>query len=291
MTSKVNIITTVSAWPEALEAQRYLINKYSKEACNFIGVIDTSPNPNPWNLWDPELRDRAKEIAHEYCDEVIMMPEELHSDRRKIFPTTNVSKAKFSNERASDVLQFIFEKRVMNANTPCLILDSDMFPIAPFSLMDSLVSKSIRGVIQHRSGSFKRQVKYYWNGLSMFEPTKLKYLEDFSFDCGKVRGLKVDTGGQSHWGIKKIEETGLQETLGYIKHLSSLNWSINEFRGSIPSRMKQFIMDDDRNQSKKIYSEIYDESFLHFRAGSNWREESVDVVRDRNRKFLESCFE
>ena len=46
MTKRVTIITTVSAWPEALEAQKFLLEKYCKDDFNFVTVIDTSPNPN-----------------------------------------------------------------------------------------------------------------------------------------------------------------------------------------------------------------------------------------------------
>jgi hypothetical protein len=291
MNKKVNVITTVSAWPEALEVQRHLLDRYSKDAFNFISVIDTSSNPNPWNLWDPELRQKAINIAHEYCDEVIMMPEELHYDRQKLFPNTKVSKAKFSNERAADALQFVFNARIQNSFNPCFILDSDMFPIAPFSIIDSLVTTSIRGVLQNRNGRFNRQIEYYWNGILMFDPHRLKYLEDFSFDCGKVRGLKVDTGGQSYWWMKKMEDAGLHSELGFIKHFSSLNWSLNDFRGVIPSAIRRFLLGDDRNKFGKIYAEIYDETFLHFRAGSNWREEAIDVVQRRNREFIKSCLD
>jgi len=145
--------------------------------------------------------------------------------------------------------------------------------------------------MQNRKGKFGRQVKYYWNGLLMFDPLNLQYLEDFSFDCGKVRGIKVDTGGQSYWWIKKIEENGLEVTLGYINHLSSLNWRINDFEAFIPEGIRQFILKDDRNQAGKMYSEIYDQTFLHFRAGSNWREESAQVVKERNYRFLKSCMQ
>ena len=291
MRDKINIITTVSAWPEALQAQRYLLNRYSAESFNFIGVIDTSPTPNPWNLWDPKLRGIAEKIAQEFCDEVIMMPEELHFNRRKLFPATKVSKAKYSNERAADVLQFVFEKKILNSTTPTLILDSDMFPIGTFSITKSLDLNSIRGVIQNRKGRFGRDVKYYWNGILMFDPPRLQYLEDFSFDCGKVLGSKVDTGGHSYWWIKKIEEAGLYGELGFINHFSSLNWQINDFKGNLPEGIRQFIMNDDRNRGGKVYSEIYDQTFLHYRAGSNWREESPQVVQDRNQIFFNSCMQ
>jgi len=289
MRQKINIITAVSAWPQALEAQRHLLDRYSKDSFNFIGVIDTSPKPNPWNLWDPKLRGIAEKIAEEFCDEVVMMPEELHLNRRKLFPNTKVFKAKFSNERAADVLQFIFEKKILNSATPTLILDSDMFPIAPFSIIKSMESNSIRGVIQNRKGRFKREVKYYWNGILMFDPPRLQFLEDYSFDCGKVLGLKVDTGGQSYWWIKKVEEAGLHGELGFINHFSSLNWRIDDFQGIIPEAIKKFLLSDDRNESGSIYSEIYDDTFLHFRAGSNWRNEPVNIVQKRNCEFVKSC--
>jgi hypothetical protein len=289
MKNKVNIITTVSAWPEALEVQRALLTKFSRDDFNFIAVIDTSTEANPWNLWDTTLRMKAQDLARIHCDDVIMMPEEFHLNRILLFPKTKVGRAKYSNERAADTLQFVFQERIIESKTPCFIIDSDMFPIAPFSISERTERFPIRGVFQYRKGILNRIAKYYWNGILMFEPIKLDGLEKFSFDCGKINGLRVDTGGQSHWWIKEMEENGHSDKLGEIEHLSSLNWTIEDFQGTLPSNMMKFIQNDDRNIDDRIYSEIYDDAFLHFRAGSNWREESVSVVKSRNDKFLKSC--
>jgi hypothetical protein len=289
MKDKVQIITTVSAWPEALKAQRKLLNQFSKDIFHFIALIDTSATPNPWNLWDSTLRSRAQRIAAEFCDEVILMPEEFHRNRNQLFPYTKVLKARKSNERASDVLQYAFREKILNSSRKTFIIDSDMFPIAPFSVSESLRDFSVRGVFQHRSGRFGKYAEYYWNGIMMLDPTKLDFIEEYSFDCGKVNGLKVDTGGQSHWWIKRIKDSGKQDTLGEINHLASLDWTLQELAVLLPASIKGFVETDDRNMGNKLYTEIYDEKFLHFRAGSNWREEPVEVVKRRNEKFIEAC--
>jgi hypothetical protein len=291
MTSKINIFTTVSAWPEALHAQRKLLDQFSKDSFDFIAVIDTSSTPNPWNLWDSNLRSRAEDIASQFCDDVILMPEGIHENRKSLFPKTKVLKARNSNERASDVLQFILNEKILSSFDPAFIIDSDMFPIAPFCVSESLNECSVRGVFQHRSGRFGKYAKYYWNGIMMFNPSKLENLERFSFDCGKVNGLKVDTGGQSHWWIKSIEDLKDNKSLGSIDHFASLNWNLEQISFQIPEKIFDFIVSDDRNREGKFFTEIYDEKFLHFRAGSNWREEPTHVVRKRNSDFIQACLQ
>jgi hypothetical protein len=289
MKEKVQIITTVSAWPEALEAQSKLLNEFSKDSFHFVALIDTSATPNPWNLWDSTLRSRAQSIAGEFCDEVILMPEELHINRKQLFPGTKVLKARNSNERASDVLQYAFREKIVNSNRYSFIIDSDMFPVAPFSISESLRDLSIRGVLQYRSGRFGRYAEYYWNGIMMFHPSKLDFLEEYSFDCGKVNGLRVDTGGQSHWWIKKVKDSGNQKSLGGINHLASLDWTLQDAGDVLPKSIRSFVETDDRNVGKRLYTEMYDGKFLHFRAGSNWREEPVEIVKQRNREFIRAC--
>ena len=36
-------------------------------------------------------------------------------------------------------------------------------------------------------------------------------------------------------------------------------------------------MNDSRNVDSKFFSEIYDITFLHYRAGGNWRREGMDT--------------
>ena len=288
MVESILIVTTVSSWPEALEIQKKAIDKFCRNKTKFIAVIDTSPKPNPWNLWDTKLRNKAIEFAGKFCDELVEFPEELHINRKAIFPNTRKKISKYSNERASDVLQYIYNLRIQNHQGPVMILDSDMFPFAEFDIYEDLSNKMIRGVWQHRKGRLGKEVNYYWNGLLEMNPAIMLEKSNFSFDCGKVCGIPVDTGGQSHYWLKQMKEFNLEEKLGTISHLSSLNWSVSDYKKSIPNALLEFIVNDDRNQSEKIYSEIYDDKFLHFRSGSNWRNEEPYKVTLRQSSFLAS---
>jgi len=236
LTKRVTIVTTVSAWPEALEAQRFLLDRYCESEFKFVAVIDTSPNPNAWNLWDSSLREKAIEVSMKYCDEVLLVPEDLHNDRRKLFPKTQVKKAKYSNERAADALQFVLTEKLLKENCPTLILDSDMFPFAPFNSINNLLNKAFRGVFQVRTKRFKTDVEYFWNGIMEFDP-----------------------------------------------------WELSDFQGSLPIGIRDYLCQDTRNEGAKVYAEIYDNSFLHFRAGSNWKEEAPELVKMRHQEFIQAC--
>ena len=288
MTNEINVITTVSSWPEALELQRKSLHKFSENPFKFIAVIDTSETPNAWNLWDASLRKRAIEIANEYCDEVVVFPEELHANRRELFPKTKTKRARYSNERAADVLQFVFRHKILESQKSTMIIDSDMFPIANFNLVEQLQINKFRGVLQHRKGILNKKVKYFWNGIIQLSPSELPELVNFSLDCGKVKGARVDTGGQSHYWIEKLEKVYDRNLLGEINHLSSLNWQIPDLNVTLSSELFDFIVNDDRNVEKQIFTEIYDDKFLHFRAGSNWREEDSNSVKKRHHIFLDA---
>jgi hypothetical protein len=305
--AKVDIYTTVSSWPEALVYQRKMLNIFCMEQFNFIALVDTSPNPNPWNLWDSNLRSRAIEIANEYCDEVIAFPEELHRSRQELFPKTQRRVARYSNERVADALQFIYKYFITPSGRPSLIIDSDMFPIKPFEVTTKMKDFVLRGVLQTRrfSDTFQwknihsyvdvralgRQVNYFWNGYLQLNASQMPFAKDFSFDCGTLNGLRVDTGGASHIWYSKMIEAKREFQIDLVASLSSLGHELSEFEASIPKRMQNYIMEDDRNVDGKVYCELYDGSFLHFRSGSNWREEPVATVLRRQSNFLKACSE
>jgi hypothetical protein len=88
VSEKIQIITTVSAWPEALEYQSKLLNKYCGDAFEFIAIVDTDPQPHYSNLWIKNARLKAIEIANRYCDVVLELPQYLHKNRTILFPET-----------------------------------------------------------------------------------------------------------------------------------------------------------------------------------------------------------
>jgi hypothetical protein len=69
-----------------------------------------------------------------------------------------------------------------------------------------------------------------------------------------------------------------------------LNWKLSEYRGDLPIGLRNYVSQDPRNVGDYIYAEIYDDAFLHFRAGSNWKEEAPEIVKLRHLEFLRACF-
>ena len=43
--------------------------------------------------------------------------------------------------------------------------------------------------------------------------------------------------------------------------------------------LQNFLVSDLRNKNGKIYCEIYDNTFLHYCGGSNWRQEGKEIHR------------
>ena len=66
-------------------------------------------------------------------------------------------------------------------------------------------------------------------------------------------------------------------TIYFIKHLSSLTWDLNQLPINLQYNTKliDFLKNDIRNENDKFFCEIYDNVFLHYRAGGNWRKEGL----------------
>ena len=116
----------------------------------------------------------------------------------------------------------------------------------------------------------------------------MKNFELLNWDCCKDNdvGILMQT-----WLQLQMENTSMPNTddirwtnsvyhtnnIYFIKHLWSCSWDINELPDSLQNNEKlvNFIKNDIRNTNDKFFCEIYDDVFLHYRAGGNWRREGL----------------
>jgi len=70
-----------------------------------------------------------------------------------------------------------------------------------------------------------------------------------------------------------------KDNIYYIKHLWSCTWNDREMPECVNKNPKliNFIKTDPRNQNGKFYCEIYDNKFLHYRAGGNWEKRNMSL--------------
>ena len=279
---RVKVITTVAAWPEALALQRKLLDKYLLQDYDFISFVDTPQEPCMFNLWDSNLRQHASNLAQEHCDRSYMVPDYLHRNRKLQFSNTTEKRANNANLRAADTLQYAWNLEISRSNTPVLILDNDMFPISKFSITEEISPRPVKSVINYsHSRKGNKSVPWLWSGLLFIDPSQIQDKELWSFDCGKVDGVPVDVSGQTHhWYTRNVN------SITELKHLPSCQWNLSDTNFKFKISLLNFLETDNRNVDNKFYCELYDEKFLHFRAGSNWRNESADTVKARNEAFI-----
>ena len=69
----------------------------------------------------------------------------------------------------------------------------------------------------------------------------------------------------------------IKNTIYFIKNLSSFTWDLNQLPIHLQYNTKliDFLKNDIRNENDTFFCEIYDNVFLHYRAGGNWRKEGL----------------
>ena len=169
-----------------------------------------------------------------------------------------------------------------------LLLDSDMFLIDYFDIKK--YEKYDCAVVLQSRKDYK--INYIWNGIYYFDMNKIKNKELLDWNCC----TNCDVGGMmQNWlkhqignntipntdEIRWTNKTFHTDKIYFIKHLWSCSWDINELSKNFQDNTKliDFLKNDIRNVNGKFFCEIYDNAFLHYRAGGNWRKEGLNIHR------------
>jgi hypothetical protein len=133
-------------------------------------------------------------------------------------------------------------------------------------------------------------IGYLWPGLCYFDMSKMKHFELINwsllkgFDAGGMtqEWLKKQMGNTplpNPYDIQWVDKDCRVNDIHFIKHLSSCHWDITQLPTNLQSNVKlmHFLTNDVRNENNKLFCEIFDNVFLHYRAGGNWRQEGLEL--------------
>jgi hypothetical protein len=263
----MKIITAVVNNPTFIEIQYHTLQKYFRGEYEFIVFDDSKDFPDFTNGYDPSIKSKIQDICNQYNIQYINIPNDHHKQL-----TDAVI-------RCSDSMNFILNYQKEHPDK-YLLLDSDMFLIDYFDI-EKYSKFDCAIILQNRGG-----INYFWNGIYYFDIPKMKNLELLNWNCCpgcdvggmmqewlKLQTTTIPSTDEIRWTNKQF----YTDTIYYIKHLWSCSWNINELPAKFKNNTKliDFLNNDKRNENCNYFCEIYDELFLHYRAGGNWRNEGL----------------
>lgn len=276
----------ISTWinnPELIPIQRNLINKFCKENVKFLAVLDGKTTPCFTNFGDTTMRQRQINICKENSIDYVEVPPDFHSEpgRKQLFEfgeydtsyrNTNVD----PSSRTAVSNQFgwrIFYTNLKKWFTHLVMIQSDVFPFAPFSVREMLDGNSLLYKDQYRE-----PIHYAWDGFLMFDFSQEPEIswDEWNFDSGiQHKTVFTDTGGGTWTILPKIQKKK------NIQSRDSLQWTKNDsWFETLPTPIQNFILNDSRNEGNKLFSEIKHFKFIHLRGAGNW-----EYIKDLEKGF------
>jgi hypothetical protein len=266
----MKIITAVVNNPTFIEIQYNTLKKYFKGDYEFIVFNDAKSFPDFTNGNDITL----KSLIQQTCSKLNITCINIPNNNHRINGDASV--------RTADSMNFILQYQKKNPDK-YLLLDSDMFLIDYFDI-NKYSHYDCAVVLQTRN---ENKINYFWNGIYYFDMTKMKNLELLNWNCSK----DCDTGGMmQEWLKKQMSNTDMSNKIYFIKNLCSCDWDINQLPANFQTNTNliDFLQNDIRNVNDKFFCEIYDDVFLHYRAGGNWRKEGLGLHHKLS-QFLKNC--
>jgi len=277
----MKIVTAVVNNVDFIKIQYHSLKKYFKGDWEFIVFNDAKDFPDFTNGGDISIRNKITTLCFNLNIICIDIPNEHHRFMH------------VASQRTANSMNYILEYQKENPDK-YLLLDSDMFLVDYFDI-NKYAQYDCAVVLQSRN-EFK--TNYIWNGLYYFDMVKLKNIGVLNWDCknGSDTGemteewLQLQMQGKdmpNTDAIRWTNKTYHTDIVYFIKHLWSGSWNLSE----LPENLKGnealigFLMNDTRNENGKIFCEIYDNVFLHYRAGGNWRGEGMGLHGELTRKL------
>lgn len=177
---KVLIITHVHSRPDFIELHDKTFKAFLKDDYEYVVFNDA-----PTDEMCKKMETKCKELGVQ-C---IRIPQVLHSKRND------------PSGRHIDGIQYSLERLGYNHNGPVLIIDSDMFLIKPFSVIEYLQCYDfIAGEQYHTNGC--SEIAHASACLTFINMMALPNRHTLNFSDGYVEGIACDVGGQTYYYFK-----------------------------------------------------------------------------------------
>jgi glycosyltransferase involved in cell wall biosynthesis len=272
-TSKVLLFTYSYNRPDFIEIQYKTFKKFLFDEYEFIVFNDAS---------DEHMRSAIEQMCQKLEIPCIRIPQEIHD------PIYNAS------DRNCKGVQYSLNLLGYTHNDILALIDSDMFLIKEFSIREYMKDYDLAGLHQIRG-----HVNYLWIGLVFLNMATMPNKTTINFNCGLIDNTRVDSGGFTYYYLRDNPTAKIRylENMFYIKDffcdLCTSN-NLNECDHHC-EKMKSLNFSNAlinlTCQSPHSIMEVYlQNTFLHYRAGSNWNWESA-TYHERKTKLLNNFFE
>ena len=259
----MKVITAVVNNPQFIEIQYYTLKKYFKGDYEFIVFNDAKVFPDFTNGYDTAIKEQINEMCTRLQIQCIEIPNAHHS--------------KYSDPsvRCADSMNFMLTYQKTHPDQ-YLILDSDMF------LVDDLDSSYYSSYECAILLQLKYEKVYFWHGICYMDTTKMNNMDLLNWNCCDG----CDTGGMMNkWLLSQCSYDDLTHSnhpqFYFIRHYASGAWDTSYVNDTMKqkSNLITFLQSDPRNENGAFFCELYDNKFLHYRAGCNWRGEGLEMHR------------
>ena len=283
MQPKVLFISTWVNHPELISLQRDLIKKFCKEDADFLAVLDGKTEICYTNMGNTNMRNELINTCKNNKIQYIEVPPDFHFEekRKQLFPeflsaqaSPHIYRDKNPSSRTAVANQVGYNTFLTHLThyRYLVMLQSDVFPFQPFSVIDMLDGNSLLYKDQFRESEDKKNSMHYaWDGFLMFDfkadaSIEAALWKTFSFDdMIQKNNIYTDTGGGTWHILEKLQKKK------NCNSKNSLQWLINDpMLETFPDQIQIFLNTDIRNEGNKIFSEIKEGSFIHLRGGGNW---------------------
>lgn len=201
--NQVLIITHAFNRPDFIEMQCRTFKKFFKDDYRFVLFNDANNEP---------MSAQIKVMCQEWGIECIRVPQEIH-DRpyHKRWPGEPYHRP---NIRHANAIQYSLDTLGFNHDGILLIIDSDMFPVRPFSITEYMKDADTAGVFR----GFRPDGGYIWPGICFLNMATLPNKRDINFNCGFIDGYSVDVGGHTYCYFRDnptVTKKGITEISSY----------------------------------------------------------------------------
>jgi len=254
---KVLIITHVHSRPDFIELHVKTFKAFLKDDYEYV-VFNDAANEN--------MCKQMEQTCQRLGVKCIRIPQHLH-----VRPDAGA--------RHMDGIRYSLEIMGFEHDGIVLMIDSDMFLIRPFSVVEYMQGYALIGGAQYRSNE-TQQVTYIFPGLVFMDMGALPNKRSLNFDGGYIHGLACDVGGHLYYYMQN--NPGLKYKLFNplsTNHLPATEKELQEL--GYDSRTIHFIKSLRPEQGMEFHA---DNNFLHYYAGgSNWPGYSAEYLREKTR--------